>query len=150
RRAARLGPVPGRRAACGTAGRGLRVRFVVAHPSTYLYFSRERRVAAHVNDWRYGFDRAPGYVDADPRRSLERYLGRDVTIVLGERDNDEASLLLEVSRRRWRRARTGWTAGCATTSTSAPWPARPVSPSGTRRFRLGRGGPNGRQWRARD
>ena len=83
------------------AARGLRVRFVVANPSTYLYFSRERPVAvpdaAHVNDWRYGFDRAPGYVDADPRRSLERYLGRDVTIVLGELDNDEASLLLEVS-----------------------------------------------------
>ena len=83
------------------AARGLRVRFVAANPSTYLYFSRERPVpvpdAAHVNDWRYGFDRAPGYVDANPGRSLERYLGRDVTIVLGELDNDEASLLLEVS-----------------------------------------------------
>jgi hypothetical protein len=83
------------------AARGLRVRFVVANPSTYLYFSRERPVpvpdAAHVNDWRYGFDRAPGYVDANPGRSLERYLGRDVTIVLGELDHDEASRLLEVS-----------------------------------------------------
>ncbi len=83
------------------AARGLRVRFVVANPSTYLYFSRERPVpvpdAAHVNDWRYGFDRAPGHVDANPGRSLERYLSRDVTIVLGELDNDGASLLLEVS-----------------------------------------------------
>ena len=83
------------------AARGLRVRFVVANPSTYLYFGRDRPVpvpdAAHVNDWRYGFDRAPGYVDANPGRSLERYLGRDVTIVLGELDNDGASLLLEVS-----------------------------------------------------
>jgi pimeloyl-ACP methyl ester carboxylesterase len=83
------------------AARGLRVRFVVANPSTYLYFSRERPVpvpdAAHVNDWRYGFDRAPGYVDANPGRSLARYLSRDVTIVLGELDNDGASLLLEVS-----------------------------------------------------
>jgi len=83
------------------AARGLRVRFVVANPSTYLYFSRERPVpvpdASHVNDWRYGFDRAPGYVDANPGRSLERYLGRDVTVVLGELDKDEASLLLEVS-----------------------------------------------------
>src|SRR4029078_9544005 len=72
------------------AARGLRVRFVVANPSTYLYFSRERRVpvpdASHVSDWRYGFDRAPGYVDANPGRSLERYLGRDVTVVLGELD----------------------------------------------------------------
>jgi len=83
------------------AARGLRVRFVAANPSTYLYFGRERPVAVPagepVNDWRYGFDRAPGYVDLDPRRSLERYLGRDVTIVLGELDNDGASRLLEVS-----------------------------------------------------
>ncbi len=83
------------------AARGLRVRFVVANPSTYLYFSRDRPVAVpdggQVNDWRYGFGHAPGYVDANPRRSLERYLGRDVTIVLGELDNDGASLLLEVS-----------------------------------------------------
>ncbi len=83
------------------AGRGLRVRFVIANPSTYLYFARERPVAvpdgARVNDWRYGFDGAPGYVDAGPRRSLERYLGRDVTIVLGALDRDGASPLLEVS-----------------------------------------------------
>jgi hypothetical protein len=86
------------------AARGLRVRFVVANPSTYLYFGRERPVAvpdgAHVNDWRYGFDHAPGYVGAapeNPRSSLERYLGRDVTIVLGELDRDGGSLLLEVS-----------------------------------------------------
>jgi hypothetical protein len=81
--------------------RGLRVRFVVSNPSTYLYFDRDRPVAvpdgAHINDWRYGFDGAPGYVDADARRSLERYLGRDVTIVLGALDNDGGSLLLEVS-----------------------------------------------------
>jgi len=81
--------------------RGLRVRFVVSNPSTYLYFDRDRPVAvpdgAHVNDWRYGFDGAPGYVDTDARRSLERYLGRDVTIVLGALDNDGGSLLLEVS-----------------------------------------------------
>ena len=50
-----------------------------------------------VNEWRYGFDRAPGYVDAGPRPSLERYLSRDVTIVLGALDRDGASLLLEVS-----------------------------------------------------
>jgi pimeloyl-ACP methyl ester carboxylesterase len=83
------------------AERGLRVRFVISNPSTYLYFNQDRPVAvpngAHVNNWRYGLDGAPGYVDADPRRCLERYLGRDVTIVLGALDNDGASLLLEVS-----------------------------------------------------
>ena len=83
------------------AGRGLVVRFVIANPSTYLYFDRERPVAvrdsAAVNRWRYGFDRAPPYVDAGPRPSLERYLARDVTIVLGALDHDRASQLLEVS-----------------------------------------------------
>ena len=83
------------------AGRALRVRFVISNPSTYLYFDRERPVSvpdgARVNDWRYGFDGAPGYVDAGPRPSLERYLGRDVTIVLGALDTDHASPLLEVS-----------------------------------------------------
>ena len=83
------------------AGRGLRVWFIISNPSTYLYFDQERPDpvpdGARVNDWRYGFDRAPGYVDVGPRQSLERYLGRDVTIVLGALDTDRASPLLEVS-----------------------------------------------------
>ena len=83
------------------AGRGLRVRFIISNPSTYLYFDRERPVSvpdgARVNAWRYGFDDAPRYVDAGPRPSLERYLGRDVTIVLGALDTDRASPLLEVN-----------------------------------------------------
>jgi len=83
------------------ARRGLRVRFIISNPSTYLYFDRERPVSvpdgARVNDWRYGFDGTPGYVDVGPRQSLERYLGRDVTIVLGALDTDRASPLLEVS-----------------------------------------------------
>ena len=62
------------------AARGLRVRFVVANPSTYLYFGRERPVAvpdaAHVNDWRYGFDHAPGYVDATPETAEPGALSR--------------------------------------------------------------------------
>jgi pimeloyl-ACP methyl ester carboxylesterase len=83
------------------AERGITVRFVIANPSTYLYFDRERPVQvsddAQVNRWRYGFDDPPPYVRAGPRQSLERYLRRDVTIVLGERDTDTAALLLEVS-----------------------------------------------------
>jgi hypothetical protein len=83
------------------ADRGIRVRFVIANPSTYLYFDRERPVAvpggAQVNRWRYGFDHAPEYVGIGPRESLGRYLARDVTIVLGALDTDRAALLLEVS-----------------------------------------------------
>jgi hypothetical protein len=76
------------------------VRFLVANPSTYVYFNRERPVtvpAADLNNWRYGFDGPPPYVDSAPERGLRRYLARDVAIVLGAHDSDGAALLLEVS-----------------------------------------------------
>jgi hypothetical protein len=83
------------------AKRGISVRFIVANPSTYLYFDQERPVtvpyAPSINRWRYGFEHAPDYVDKGPRESLARYLARDVTIVLGSEDRDDAALLLEVS-----------------------------------------------------
>jgi hypothetical protein len=83
------------------AADGIRVRFVIANPSTYLYFSPERPVlvpdGSRANRWRYGFDNAPSYVRISAQQSLERYLGRDVTIVLGAKDSDSAALLLEVS-----------------------------------------------------
>jgi hypothetical protein len=89
------------RAPDALAQRGIPVRFIIANPSTYLYFDAERPVAvpdsAHVNRWRYGFEAAPAYVGTGPQQSLERYLARDVTIVLGAGDNDRAALLLEVS-----------------------------------------------------
>ena len=70
------------------AGRGIAVRFVLSNPSTYLYFTDEYR-------WRYGFRDAPAYVEGDARANRRRYLGRDVTMVLGREDSDNASLLLE-------------------------------------------------------
>ena len=83
------------------AKRGIPVRFIVANPSTYLYFNEERPVTVPdvtgINRWRYGFDCAPAYVDSGPVESLERYLARDVTIVLGAEDRDNGALLLEVS-----------------------------------------------------
>jgi hypothetical protein len=81
--------------------RGISVRFIIANPSTYLYFDHERPVTVPngtgINRWRYGFEAAPAYVDSSPQQSLERYLARDVTIVLGSEDRDGAALLLEVS-----------------------------------------------------
>jgi hypothetical protein len=83
------------------AERGIGVRFIIANPSTYLYFSRQRPVAvpdpSRVNRWRYGFENAPAYVTIGPRQGLRRYLARDVTTILGALDNDGAALLLEVS-----------------------------------------------------
>lgn len=83
------------------AERGIPVRFIIANPSTYLYFDRDRPVAvaadAGVNHWRYGFEATPGYVDSSPQQSLRRYLARDVTIVLGAKDSSGAAVLLEVN-----------------------------------------------------
>ncbi|HEV2370628.1 MAG TPA: hypothetical protein VGS19_00550 [Streptosporangiaceae bacterium] len=82
------------------ASDGISVRFVIANPSSYLYFSPERPVniggVASVNHWRYGFDDPPAYVDMESQQYLERYLRRDVTMVLGAEDRDPAALLLEI------------------------------------------------------
>ena len=83
------------------AERGIPVRFIIANPSTYLYFGPDRPVAVpddgYVNRWRYGFDTPPPYVAGGPQHGLRRYLARDVTIVLGRQDSDGAALLLEIS-----------------------------------------------------
>ena len=80
---------------------GISVRFIIANPSTYLYFDGKRPVEvpdrSSINRWRYGFEDKPAYVDSTPEESLERYLARDVTIVLGSEDRDDSALLLEVS-----------------------------------------------------
>jgi hypothetical protein len=80
---------------------GINVRFVIANPSTYLYFDTTRPVAVPggkgINTWRYGFDDPPPYVTCPPGESLRRYARRDVTILVGAEDRDGAALLLEVS-----------------------------------------------------
>ncbi len=80
---------------------GISVRFIIANPSTYLYFDKHRPVevpdTTGANCWRYGFDEAPPYVNCTAEESLERYLARDVTIVLGSEDRDSSALLLEIS-----------------------------------------------------
>ncbi|MFC4905855.1 alpha/beta fold hydrolase [Actinomadura gamaensis] len=82
-----------------------RVRFVVANPSTYLYFDRLRPTpdgfaeagAPEIDHWRYGFggDR-PRYVRENPDYYFQRYLSREVVYLLGEEDADPAAALLEI------------------------------------------------------
>ncbi len=82
------------------ANDGIQVRFVIANPSAYLYFDKSRPVDVpsqeNVNRWRYGFDEPPPYVDRSAGESLQRYLERDVAIVLGAEDRDPGALLLGV------------------------------------------------------
>jgi hypothetical protein len=84
---------------------GIHVRFVVANPSSYLYFSPERpNLKAHdqftfavptqtcfgkYNHWKYGVLDAPPYVGAVVASEIEqRYIRRDVVYLLGTKDND--------------------------------------------------------------
>jgi len=84
------------------AARGIHVRYVVANPSSYLYFSddRPRRVDAatcpRFNRWRYGLTDAPPYVGATT--GLEaRYAARTVIYLLGTADNDPNHIALDKS-----------------------------------------------------
>ncbi|MFI0451398.1 hypothetical protein [Actinomadura sp. 6N118] len=80
------------------------VRYVIANPSTYLYFDRLRpseggfaEVDASVDEWRYGFGgERPGYVTESAERYLDQYLSQDVVYLLGEEDDDPEAALLEV------------------------------------------------------
>ncbi|KAB2350161.1 alpha/beta hydrolase family protein [Actinomadura rudentiformis] len=95
-RYAAVGREPGRKAG--------QVRFVIANPSTYLYFDRLRPLGdgfaemdTSVDEWRYGFSgERPKYVAETADRYLDQYLSRDVVYLLGEKDDDPEAALLEV------------------------------------------------------
>lgn len=70
---------------------GIATRFIVANPSSYIWFSAERPApnptCAGFADWRYGLTgRLPAYVTGTPAALEARYVGRDVTYLLGTRD----------------------------------------------------------------
>ncbi len=85
--------------------RGVALRYVIANPSSYVYFDGLRpdgeggfapfdaARCAGFNDWKYGLDALPAYASEQPAAAepgaFERaYLRRDVTLLLGERDCD--------------------------------------------------------------
>ena len=80
---------------------GIRMRYVVANPSSYLYFDDERPAADgsfHPADvaacpaavkWKYGLKDAPPYVQQEGTAGLEaRYAKRDVVYMLGMADTN--------------------------------------------------------------
>jgi pimeloyl-ACP methyl ester carboxylesterase len=89
------------RYAIATEGEGaltsaqISVRYVVANPSSYAYFSAERpepQIAAACpgyNNWKYGMEARPPYVAAPTPAELEqRYVARQVTYLLGTLDTN--------------------------------------------------------------
>jgi hypothetical protein len=104
------GQVLDRYAIVGTAGdtlirAGIHVRYVVANPSSYLYFSPERPVLnpgadftfavpaktcnGKVDRWKYGVNEPPPYAATADFHALEDHLlHRDVIFLLGTNDID--------------------------------------------------------------
>jgi pimeloyl-ACP methyl ester carboxylesterase len=81
-------------------GQGIHVRYVVANPSSYVYFTSERpgpdgrlapfagaEACPRYNDWKYGFAAGtPGYLDQTMKGYEARYAARDVIYLLGTKD----------------------------------------------------------------
>lgn len=85
---------------------GVKLRFVIANPSSYVYFDSlrpqpdggfrlaDRTACPDVDDWKYGTRKLPRYGAAEAAAerdaaALERgYVGREVVYLAGERDCD--------------------------------------------------------------
>ena len=79
------------------AGRGIELRYVVANPSSYLYFGSARPNAhenvgdpcATVSRWPYGFEGAlPPYVQLTAAQAEATYVAQDIVYLLGSADVD--------------------------------------------------------------
>jgi pimeloyl-ACP methyl ester carboxylesterase len=92
------------------AARGVRVRYVVANPSSYLYFTADRPrgdgafaplptgQCAAADQWKYGFAGAPAYAQRLTAADYERrYATRDVVYLLGGADTDPQHPALDKS-----------------------------------------------------
>ena len=68
----------------------MRMRYVVANPSSYLYFDatrpRPNDRCAEVDRWRYGVNEPVAYVQGDMKAIEQRYLTRRVIYMLGGAD----------------------------------------------------------------
>lgn len=74
---------------------GVRVRYVIANPSSYAYFDERRPVAfshagcADYNRWKYGLADLPAYAEGQTPATLEAsYVKRNVIYLLGQQDID--------------------------------------------------------------
>lgn len=91
---------------------GVHLRYVVANPSSYLYFTSDRPIDVNqradgmtiaclkANRWGYGFDGGlPSYVSqpVDPQALERDYLAQDIVYLLGTSDIDPAHHQLDRS-----------------------------------------------------
>ncbi|HLI13905.1 MAG TPA: alpha/beta hydrolase [Alphaproteobacteria bacterium] len=88
------------RGAAALAARGIALRYVVANPSSYTYFSSDRPdgtggfaafagACSRFDRWKYGLSGLPRYAATIAAGALERaYMRRDVVYLLGTKDTD--------------------------------------------------------------
>jgi hypothetical protein len=89
---------------------GVHCRYVIANPSSYVYFDPMRpdaqgtlhpadtNMCPGVDDWKYGVRHAPRYVESARFEALEqRYAAADVIYLLGEEDRDPRHDALDLS-----------------------------------------------------
>ena len=94
----------------GMQARDMHTRYVIANPSSYVYFDEDRPQAdghfapfdrqqcAHFDHWKYGPRHAPAYIGARAFDDLERaYVARDVRYLWGERDCSPTHPALDIS-----------------------------------------------------
>ena len=74
---------------------GVKLRYVIANPSSYAYFDERRPVAFNhaacpdFNRWKYGLTDLPAYADGQTAAQLQdKYLKREVVYLLGQQDID--------------------------------------------------------------
>lgn len=74
---------------------GISLRFVVANPSSYAYFSPQRPVRFDAagcpgfDTWKYGLHQLPDYARGQSAEQLEQaYVSRTITYLLGQQDTD--------------------------------------------------------------
>ncbi|MBR0793991.1 alpha/beta hydrolase [Bradyrhizobium jicamae] len=79
----------------GLLNEGIGVRYVVANPSSYAYFSKDRpepaiaASCAGYNNWKFGMDERPTYLAEPAPAALEQaYVARRVIYLLGTLDTD--------------------------------------------------------------
>lgn len=74
---------------------GVKIRYVVANPSSYAYFNEQRPVAfdharcSGFNRWKYGLTDLPIYAGGQTPQQIESvYIKREVIYLLGQQDTD--------------------------------------------------------------
>jgi len=82
----------------------IKLRYVIANPSSYAYFDGERPepvTAASCpgfNEWKYGLNHMPSYAGKVKTAEIEQdYVKRDVTYLLGQNDTDPQHPALDKS-----------------------------------------------------